>query len=304
MPLKDMTTTIDISIITVTYNRAQLLEKKRDSLLGQTLEPTCFEWIVCVNGGDELAESQQVLSREMPFRLELIVNTINEPIAKARNQCVTRARGHILYLSDDDCVLAEETLQAHVDAQRHKPAVYIGSITFQGRHVQHWQPRRVDYANLNGANTSLPKAAFEQVGGFRELPGYGGEDVLLGYELERQGTAFYPLADAGVTHLGDNPMRAANADKAASAGRNAAVMGRWYPALKMRLGVSPRLLALKHQLFCGLLAGLVKAVWCALDQPSYLYERAYFCGAWEEVHAGNPNNIPGSTSDNISDSDP
>ncbi|MEM7735466.1 MAG: glycosyltransferase [Deinococcota bacterium] len=290
-----MTAAIDISIITVTYNRAQLLAAKRDSLLAQTLEPIRFEWVVCINGGDDVAESQQVLSREMPFRLELIVNAINEPITKARNQCAGRAQGHILYLSDDDCLLAERTLQAHLDAQQRQPAVYIGGITFQGAHSQHWRPRRVDYANLNGANTSLPRAAFEQVVGFRELSGYGGEDVLLGYELMQQSITFHPLADAGVTHLGDNPMRAADADKAKSAGRNAAVMGRWYPEIKTRLGVSSRLLALKYQLFCGVLAGLVKAVWCALDQPSYIYERAYFIGAWEEVHAGSPNDIPDNT---------
>jgi glycosyltransferase involved in cell wall biosynthesis len=267
-----------------------MLEAKLASLRVQTLAPERFEWCVCINGGsaDEVESIRQVLQVATPFAVKVIVNEDNVPIAKARNQCAHEASGAVLLLSDDDCLLAPEVLEHHLSAQQEQLAVYVGSILFQAGMLERFEPRRADYGNVNGANTSLPKAAFEAVNGFSELPGYGGEDILLGYKLKRQGVSFKPLARASVTHLGANPMRAGDMNKARSAGRNAVIMGGWYPDMRVRLGVHPLLLRVKHWLFMHVLARPLRTLWRRLDAPSYDYERAYFAGAWEEWHVRHP----------------
>lgn len=278
----------EISIITVAYARPQLLEAKLASLRFQTLAPHHFEWCVCINGSDvngsDATNIKQVLAVETPFVVKVTVNDDNQPIAKARNQCAAQASGSVLLFSDDDCLLAPEVLEHHLTAQHTQAAVYVGSILFQGDVLERFEPRRVDYANVNGANTSLPKHAFDAVAGFSELPGYGGEDILLGYKLKRHGIVFKPLPQASVTHIGANPMRASDTSKARSAGRNAVIMARWYPDMRGRLGVHPLLLHIKRWLFASTLATPLRTLWRQLDAPSFDYERAYFGGAWEEWH--------------------
>lgn len=283
-------TRLEISIITVAYKRPQMLEAKLASLRVQTLAAERFEWCVCINGGgaDEVDSIQQVLRVDTPFTVKVIVNEENLPVATARNQCVGEASGLVLLLSDDDCLLAPEVLEHHLTAQRAQAAVYVGSILFQGERLERFEPRRADYGNVNGANTSLPKVAFDAVNGFSELPAYGGEDILLGYKLKRQGLSFKALPQPSVTHLGANPMRAGDMRKARSAGRNAVIMGRWYPDMRVRLGVHPLLLRVKQGLFMRAFARPLRTLWRRLDAPSYDYERAYFAGAWEEWHVRYP----------------
>ena len=274
------------------FKRPQMLEAKLASLQVQTLAPESFEWCVCINGGDatDIASIQQVLQVDTLFTVNVVMNEENLPIAKARNQCVEQASGKVLLLSDDDCLLATETLEHHLTAQQAHMAVYVGSILFQAETFERFEPRRVDYGNVNGANTSVPKTAFDAVNGFDELPDYGGEDILLGYKLKRQGITFKALPHASVTHLGANPMRAGDMNKARSAGRNAVIMSRWYPDMRVRLGVHPLLLRVKHWLFMRTVAKPLQTLWRRLDAPSYDYERAYFWGAWEEWHVRHPTN--------------
>lgn len=282
----------ELSIITVAFKRPQMLEAKLASLRVQTLAPERFEWCVCINGGsaDEIESIRQVLQVDTSFTVKVMVNEENVPIAKARNQCVEQASGKVLLLSDDDCLLAPEVLEHHLTAQQAHMAVYVGSILFQGETFERFEPRRVDYGNVNGANTSVPKTAFDAVHGFDELPGYGGEDILLGYKLKRQGVVFKALSHASVTHLGANPMRAGDMNKARSAGRNAVIMSRWYPDMRVRLGVHPLLLRVKRWLFMHKLAKPLRTLWRHLDAPSHDYERAYFVGAWEEWYARDATN--------------
>lgn len=272
------------------HARPQLLEAKLALLYNQTLAPPRFEWCVCINGGtgSDVRRVQRVLDAKTPFVIKVTVNEDNLPIAQARNQCAAQAAGTVLLLSDDDCLLTPDVLEHHLTAQNTQAAVYVGSILFQGDVLERFKPRRVGYGNVNGANTSFPKAAFDAVGGFSELPGYGGEDILLGYKLKRQGLAFKPLAAATITHVGANPVRSGDANKARSAGRNAVIMARWYPDMRVRLGVHPLLLRVKHWLFMHILARPLQTLWRRLDAPSYDYERAYFAGAWEEWHVRHP----------------
>ena len=273
---------MELSVVTVTHNRQALLERKLDSLLAQTLSPERFEWLLCVNGSSDgtLAFFQTL---RLPFQLKLVVHEKQASPAVARNACARQARGRALYFSDDDCLLAPETLAAHARAQS-APCVAIGGIDFEaGDEAYRWEPRRVNYWNLNGANTSVDRQAFEAVGGFDErLEGYGGEDVLLGYTLRRYGLAFRAVPGARVRHLGADPRRAGDEAKAESAGRNAVRIARRYPGLAFRLGVHPLILQLKRLAFGSPFAPLTRR----LSPATFRYERAYLVGALEERDHG------------------
>jgi glycosyltransferase involved in cell wall biosynthesis len=265
----------EISIITATYNRCDLLLKKLESLRQQTLSPERFEWILCINGSTDntLKEFQNL---QTPFHLKIIDFKTNQGISKGRNACVQEAQGAILYFSDDDCILQKDTLEKHLAVQQ-EACVAIGGIRFESETVSMWQPQKVDYWNLNGANSSLPKKAFKQAQGFDErLHGYGGEDLLLGYLLKRQGLVFEAL-DSYVTHVGPNPMQGQDLSKAKSAGKNARKISSFYPELAFRLGVHPQLIALKKLS----LYGPIGYLWKHLHQDSFRYERAYLEGALE-----------------------
>ena len=267
---------VQLSVITVTHDRAPLLRQKLAALEAQTLPPEQFELIVLKNScTDETAALLTTV--KPPYRLCV---QSSQPLlgpAEARNRCVAASSGRVLYFSDDDCLPAPETLRKHLEAQKH-PCVAVGGLEFvSATGTETWQPKRVNFWNLNGANTSVPAAAFHRVGGFdTSLSGYGGEDVALGYAL--RDLPFTALPDAAAQHLGPNPARSGDLTKAYSAGRNAQRLAARYPVLAYRLGVHRALLALKRLV----LLGPPRYVWQRLAPQLYAYERAYLLGALGE----------------------
>ncbi|MBS3933791.1 MAG: glycosyltransferase [Truepera sp.] len=274
---------MELSVITVTRNRPQLLAQKLASLAAQTLPPDRFELVICVNGCEQ--GSLELLNGvDTPFSMKVLSFATNEGAAKARNACAKQAQGEAIYLSDDDCLLFPDTLAQHLAAQRLAPVVAVGAIYFEHDGASRvWRPGRVGYWNVNGANTSLPRVSFEAVGGFDEsLSGYGGEDILLGYRLKQAGLGFMALPEARVRHLGPDPQRSGDRDKARMAGKNAVKIVARHPNLAFRLGVHPLSLWAKRVL----LAPPLGLVWQRLDSVSYTYERAYLAGALEEKRRG------------------
>ena len=263
-----------LSVITVTHDRGALLRQKLVALARQTLPSEQFELVVLVNACTD--ETMGLLeSARTPYRLRVKTSKALLSPAEARNLCAAAATGHVLYFSDDDCLPAPDTLRRHLAAQR-RPCVAVGGLEFvAANHTEQWRPKRVGFWNLNGANTSVPAAAFYGVGGFdASLSGYGGEDVALGYALRK--LPFVALPDAPAAHLGPNPVRSGDLKKAYSAGRNAQRLARRYPALAYRLGVHRALLMLKR----FALLGPPRYLWNST--PKYAYERAYLLGALEE----------------------
>ena len=265
---------VQLSVITVTHNRAPLLRRKLVALAQQTLLPEQFELVVLENSCTD--ETTALLEKtQTPYRLRIEKSEVLLSPAEARNRCVAAAVGRVLYFSDDDCLPAPETLQRHLLAQA-KACVAVGGLEFvSATGTETWQPKRINFWNLNGANTSVPAAAFHRVGGFdASLSGYGGEDVALGYALRE--LPFVALPDAAAQHLGPNPARSGDLAKAYSAGRNAQRLAERYPALAYRLGVHQALLGLKR----FALLGPPRHLWRL--SPHYHYERAYLLGALEE----------------------
>src|SRR5690606_26543337 len=78
---------------------------------------------------------------------------------------------------------------------------------------------RALWINATGANTSLPRRAFEAVGGYdRELVAYGGEDSELALRLREHGAVFLRSAAAWAEHVG---LVSGDTSKAYAAGRAA-----------------------------------------------------------------------------------
>ena len=270
----------ELSVITVTFGRLGLLLRKLGTLKAQTLAPEHFELVLCVNGDAETLAALENI--ELPFPLIVVPFAETTGSARARNVCAERARADLLYFSDDDALLRPDTLQKHLEFhQSHRSSVAVGGVDWEHNgEVENMRPRRVNYWNLHGINTSLPAEAFEAVGGFPEwVTSYGLEDVLLGYELVKRGYQLIAL-EASVRHVGANPMRGLQPEKAYSAGRNAVQIVRRYPELAYRLGVHPLSLGLKRLA----LTPPLSLLWQAVDKSSFRYERAYLKGALEEHH--------------------
>jgi glycosyltransferase involved in cell wall biosynthesis len=268
---------VKLSVITVTHNRCALLQQKLAALAAQTLAPERFELVVLVNACTD-GTLRLLEGAATPYRVRVLVSGHKLSPACARNLCAQAAAGDTLYFSDDDCLPAPETLAKHLAAQE-QVAWAIGGLEFiaDGRH-EFWRPLRVDFWNLNGANTSVPADYFRTVGGF--------DETLCGVRRRRcrarvcqlKHLPFVALPDALAQHLGPNPRHSGNLEKARSAGCNAQRLAGRYPSLAYRLGVHWGLLPLKR----FVLLGPLRHLWRLLAPQLYTYERAYLLGALEE----------------------
>jgi glycosyltransferase involved in cell wall biosynthesis len=269
-----------VSVITATIGRRTAMLRKLDALRSQTLPPERFEWVVVADGDDD-GTLAAIAAADVPFALRTQRLPRRAGAATARNAAAAAARGRILLFSDDDCVPDDDNLERHwlAHAAAHGPTAMVGSLTFVAEDggTTSWRPRRVGYWNLNGANASVPAADFAAAGGFDEgLEAYGGEDVLLGYQLRRRGVRFRALPEAHARHLGPDPAASGDAAKARSAGRNAVRIARRRPELRDRLGVRPGLLRAKRVLL----------PWFAWLGPRVAGDLAYVDGALDELRGG------------------
>lgn len=268
-----------VSVITATIGRRDAMLRKLEALRSQTLPAERFEWVVVADGDDD-GTLAAVAAAGAPFALRALCLPRRSGAAAARNAAAAAARGRILVFSDDDCVPDPDNLERHWRAHdtTDGPTAAVGSLTFvaeDGRTTS-WRPRRVGYWNLNGANASLSTADFVAAGGFAEdLEGYGGEDVLLGYELHRRGVRFRALPEAHARHLGPDPAASGDLGKARSAGRNAVRIARRRPELRDRLGVRPAWLRAKRIV-------LPRLAWLGARVAGDL---AYVEGALDELRA-------------------
>jgi Glycosyl transferase family 2 len=94
-----------ISVFTPTFNRAATLARAHDSLLRQTLDPACFEWIIVDDGSTDGTRELVGGWMNAPFPIRYSWQP-NAGKHVAWNRAVADARGELFTVidSDDGCV--------------------------------------------------------------------------------------------------------------------------------------------------------------------------------------------------------
>lgn len=111
---------IDLSILIVNWNTAQLLERCLDSIARtQSDHPELRIETIVVDNASKDASVEQV-SRFHP-RVKLIVNDTNQGFARANNQAFQASQGKYLLLLNPDTELVENALRRLVDFMEDHP---------------------------------------------------------------------------------------------------------------------------------------------------------------------------------------
>lgn len=92
-----------VSVITRTRNRPLLLQRARDSVLGQ-VDPPSWEWIVVNDAGDPLPvrEVLQPALARFPRQVTVLDLAESKGMEHASNSAIRRASGEFLAIHDDD----------------------------------------------------------------------------------------------------------------------------------------------------------------------------------------------------------
>lgn len=207
----------EISVVMPAYGRERELALALDALSAQRLERERYEVIV-VDDGSPSSLAPVVEARRGDLPLRHVRQEPNRGRAAARNRGAAEARGPVLLFLDADMIACPALLEAHLAAHRRAPAgslVVLGPIPVAagyesalGRYMErrgHMKPgvddEAVPHRYFVSANTSVPRARFDEVGGYDErYVHYGGEDIDLGWKLGRAGSRIVVARDAVAHH--------------------------------------------------------------------------------------------------------
>lgn len=116
----------EFSIVIASYLKVNYL---RASLRGlECLQTTHSFEVVVINDGSPDSTRSFLESYAAPFELRC-VHTSNRGLAATRNQGIEEARGELLLILDNDCLVSAETLDALWKAHRKDPdCIYISTI--------------------------------------------------------------------------------------------------------------------------------------------------------------------------------
>lgn len=273
-----MTGDPDLSVLTPSSGRADLVLRKLEALAADPERPG-LEVVVLDNACPD-GVGDRVAARDWPFDVRVLRRRERLPAGPARLAAGRAARGRYVWLSDDDCVPHAGAAARHLARQRAGACVGVGPVRFvadDGRLLRALTVRRPGPAQVTGVNTVVARAAWLDVAArLPELPRpYGGEDTLLGLELEDAGTPIAPVPGAWVDHVGPMPSDAGDPAKAYDAGYNAAVLAAAYPRAAWALGVHPWQVGAKRALFAPPLAAVARRAAPGLAA----FEAAYLAGA-------------------------
>lgn len=132
------------TVVICTRNRGESLTVTLDSLViagARARDRIAATWEVLIVDNGSTDNTAEVIAR---YADRLPIRSVLQPVAglsNARNAGIANARGRVILWTDDDVLLDEDWLRAHLEAFEAHPEVAI----FGGRAVPHYQEPRMDW---------------------------------------------------------------------------------------------------------------------------------------------------------------
>lgn len=134
-----------LSIIVITTDRIPLLERFFLSLCRQT----CAEFEVVVVHNLSISQQDTSFLRNNLSKFAVrVYQSVDNCLSRSRNLALSRIRGDIFCIADDDCLYEPDTVENVLDAFRKNPAVY----GIMGQHIgpeEGGVKRKAEYSLLN-----------------------------------------------------------------------------------------------------------------------------------------------------------
>ncbi len=208
---------MDASIVIPTYNKLSQLKATLGSLEALDYPRESFE-VVVVDDGSEDETASFLSAANLDLELRVLCHQSNQGRAAARNTGVRQARGRVVVFLDDDMEAAPELLMAHMrgHSEGHKMVV-LGNVRrapgvrstalvryLDSRGVHKLKPGRpIPFRYFITNNVSVERDFLIEVNLFDErFRKFGGEDLELGYRLDKAGARFV-YASRACTHRMD-----------------------------------------------------------------------------------------------------
>ena len=194
------------SIAMPTFNRREILLQTLASLQRQSVSPSRYEVIVCVDGSTDGTVEALAMVRP-PYSLRWVVQR-NRGAVFAANAAARLARNDVVIILGDDQLASFDLVAAHLEAHQR-----LGTILVQGDYplapghdregasMLYERSRRAAmeqavaggsvFWHMWGGNFSIRRATWEAIGGFDEtFADYGADDTDLGMRVAAQGIPF------------------------------------------------------------------------------------------------------------------
>jgi|CXWL01.1.fsa_nt_gi glycosyltransferase involved in cell wall biosynthesis len=211
---------IPFSILIPTYNRRHKLPVVLEALSRQP-DITQGEIIIGIDGSTDGTE--EWLANEYSNDLNRCPNLSwfrieNSGRSVIRNRLLDRARGEIIIFTQDDIISTPGWLDSHLQAHHHRQGAVVGHVTWfpemeitpymtwleHGGHLFDFDGYRdgdeLDFWHFYTNNLSFPRSFLDSLRFDESLPTYGWEDILLGYELVKQGKKVFFSRTASAYH--------------------------------------------------------------------------------------------------------
>src|SRR3989344_1729146 len=259
---------IELSIIVLSYNTAQLTKLTIESILQSITSHVSYEILVLDNGSKDESVTMLKNLAKTYTNLTLIESKENLGFAKGNNNAVKQAKGkHVLFLNSDIIVVGDaierllayyqeddtihfaggkllnnnQTSQASTGPFYSLPVVF-GALFLKGDYwgLTRYSPNKSIKTDwVSGACLLTTKELFEELGGFDEDLFMYMEEIDLLYRAKSQGYNTYFCAPAKFIHLG-----------------SASSQGKTYPILQVYKG----LLYFYHKHHSALAVSLLKGM--------------------------------------------
>lgn len=207
-----------ISVVIATSNRAKPLSECLGKLMAARLPPDVACEVICVNNNSN--DGTREIVQEIARTARLPVHYLFEPrqgAAQARNAGLAQARGSIIAVTDDDCLVDTEWLAAIWQEFAADPALMLlgGRVELYDKADLPMTIRtsreRVSFGaepvmfQLTGCNIAFRRSLIDKVGSFDVRFGPGtrlmaGEDTDFIYRASRAGVKIVYSPDVLVLH--------------------------------------------------------------------------------------------------------